>query len=46
MFDTGNDEVSVVQTEDGGGGGLNFIHLNNKGERIYYHFTIWCSQKK
>ena len=27
-------------------GGLSFIHLNYKGEKIYYHFSIWCSQKK
>ena len=27
-------------------GTLSFIHLNYKGEKIYYHFSIWCSQKK
>ena len=35
--------LSVVNSNVGG---LSFIHLNNKGERIYYHFSIWCSQKK
>ena len=35
--------LSVVNSN---GGGLSFIHLNNKGERIYYHFSIWCFQKK
>ena len=42
MFDTGNDEVKVIQSEDGAGGGLSFSHLNNKGEKIFYHFTIFC----
>ena len=35
--------LSVVNSNVGG---LSFIHLNNKGERIYYHFSIWCFQKK
>ena len=35
--------LSVVNSSSGG---LSFIHLNYKGETIYYHFTIWCSQKK
>ena len=35
--------LSVVNSNVGG---LSFIHLNNKGERIYYNFTIFCSQKK
>ena len=35
--------LSVVNSSSGG---LSFIHLNYKGEKIYYHFSIWCSQKK
>ena len=41
-----SDYGNFLSVKNSDGGTLSFIHLNNTGERIYYHFSIWCSQKK
>jgi len=41
--DLGNNRGKIVTNNNMNG--LSFVHLNNKGEKIYYHFQIMCFLK-